>query len=196
MGLIVKSFTGERANEYKGELAKLRIQIFREFPYLYEGTIEYEEKYLETFTQSSESIIVVAFKDDKVIGVSTGIPLKYEPIEVKKPWIEGGYKIDKIYYFSESVLMKEYRGQGMGVKFFKEREQWAKQLNYKIAIFCGVIRADNHPDRPTDFIPLDKFWEKRGFKKKEGFKCKMSWKEINEQEGSEKELQFWYKTLM
>ena len=195
MKIRVRSFTGESANEYKKELARLRIQIFREFPYLYDGTLEYEEKYLETFNESNESIIVVAFKANKVIGASTGIPLKYEPIEVKKPWIDGGYKIDEIYYFSESVLMEEYRGQGIGVNFFEEREKWAKQLNYKIAIFCGVIRKDNHPNRPIDYIPLDKFWKKRGFKKKEGVKCKMSWKEINELEESEKELQFWYKNL-
>lgn len=195
MGVIVKSFKGEDFNKYKEELANLRIQIFREYPYLYDGTIEYEKKYLETFNQSKDSIIVVGFEKSKVIGVSTGIPLKYEPIEIKKPWVDEGYEIEEIYYFSESVLLKAYRGQGIGVKFFEEREKWAKQLNYKIAIFCGVIREENHPNKPINYIPLDNFWEKRGFHKKARFKCKMSWKELNEQVESEKELQIWYKNL-
>ncbi len=195
MDINITSFVGPTEQEYKNALAKLRIEVFRDYPYLYQGSIAYEEKYLDTFSQSEESIIVVAFDGSEVIGVSTGIPLKCEPDEVKQPWLDGAGDISNIFYFSESVLKKNYRGQGIGVKFFEAREQWAKQLNYEIATFCGVVRADNHPDKPADYIALDNFWTKRGYQKKEGFVCKMSWQEIHETTESEKELQFWYKQL-
>ncbi|MCB9343010.1 MAG: GNAT family N-acetyltransferase [Lewinellaceae bacterium] len=196
MSLNIRAFTGESANQYKSSLAALRIQVFREFPYLYDGSVEYEEKYLETFIQSEESVIVVAFDGEEVIGVSTGIPLKNEPTEIQQDWINGGYNIDEIFYFSESVLNKDYRGHGIGVRFMEEREKWARQLGYKKAIFCGVIRDETHPRRPKNFVPLDRFWEKRGFSKKVGFTCKISWKEMDETEESEKELQFWEKDLV
>lgn len=195
MNLTVQSFTGNRAHAYKTALARLRIEVFREYPYLYDGSVEYEEKYLDTFLQAKDSIIVVAFADDKVVGVSTGIPLENEPPAIQQPWIDGGYAPDQIFYFSESVLDKTYRGQGIGVKFFTEREKWAKKLGYPLAVFCGVIRASDHPDKPTDYVSLEPFWKKRGFQKKEGYTCKMSWKEISEVEESEKELQFWYKYI-
>jgi GNAT superfamily N-acetyltransferase len=196
MSISVESFTEKAANQYKKDLAKLRIRVFRDYPYLYDGSIEYEEKYLETFIQSEGSIIVVAFDREEVIGVSTGIPLKNEPPEIKKPWIESGADINKIYYFSESVLLSAYRGRGIGIKFFEQREHWAKHLKYEVATFCGVIRAKDDPNKPKDYVPLDKFWMNRGYQKKEGLIGKMSWKEINEWEENEKKLQFWYKALI
>lgn len=191
----LKSFTGKSASEYKIELAKLRIEVFREYPYLYDGTTEYEEKYLERIMKDDESIIVVAFREQEIIGISTGMPLKNQASEIQEAWIKEGFNPGEIYYFSESVLKKEYRGMGTGKKFFLEREKWAKELGYKAAVFCAVIRQENHPDKPEKYFPLNVFWEKRGFKKQEGLKCKMSWKEIKETEESEKELQFWHKYL-
>ena len=39
------------------ELAALRIEVFRDFPYLYEGSLEYEKEYLNTYSQSADSMI-------------------------------------------------------------------------------------------------------------------------------------------
>jgi GNAT superfamily N-acetyltransferase len=195
MSIQVRAFTGATAHAYKKELAQLRIEVFRDFPYLYSGTIDYEEKYLETFMQAPDSIIVVAFDDEQVVGVSTGIPLANEPNTIRQAWKDAGYDISKIFYLSESVLLKPYRGRGIGVKFFEERERWARDLGYQIATFCGVIRRGDHPARPADFVPLDAFWQKRGYREKGGFTCTMSWQEIGEEEESKKELQFWSKDL-
>ncbi|MCB0476392.1 MAG: GNAT family N-acetyltransferase, partial [Flavobacteriaceae bacterium] len=188
MDIIVKPFVGKDIDKYRLELARLRIEVFREYPYLYDGTIAYEEEYLESVVQSEESLFVVAFDDGKVVGVSTGVPLLYEPFEVQKPWVEAGAELSEIYYFSESVLSKAYRGLGVGVKFFEEREKHARQLGYKVATFCGVIRSDNHPNKPEEYKSLDSFWRKRGYHKKPGYTCLMSWKDINEIDASEKQL--------
>ncbi len=196
MKLTIQSYTGNQVNLYKKELAALRIKVFREFPYLYDGTLDYEEKYLESLIRSEESIIVVAFADDSVIGMSTGMPLKNEPAEIKQPWTNHGFDVNDIYYFSESVLLKEYRGIGIGLKFFDERESWAKNLNFSEATFCAVIRAEDHPAKPSGYTPLDEFWYKRGYKRKDNLTCKMSWKEVCETMESVKELQFWYKHLI
>ncbi|WP_236973950.1 GNAT family N-acetyltransferase [Membranihabitans maritimus] len=195
MNVQVKSFTGESANIYKKDLAQLRIEVFREFPYLYDGNMEYEEKYLDTFMQAEDSIIVVAFNRDKVVGVSTGIPLINEPIEIREVWIDKGYDIEDIFYFSESVLKKNYRGHGIGVTFFEQREQWATKLGYGSAIFCGVIRSENHPLKPEGYVNLESFWANRGYEKKKGFQCSMSWKDIDQSNESSKSLQFWSKSL-
>ena len=83
--LTLKRLSGEELVRYIPELAQLRIQVFRDFPYLYDGDLAYEERYLQTYIQASDSVIVLALDDDKVVGASTGIPLKYETDEVKKP---------------------------------------------------------------------------------------------------------------
>ena len=40
----IKALTGIEAREYFNEIANLRINIFCEFPYLYKGTLEYEQE--------------------------------------------------------------------------------------------------------------------------------------------------------
>lgn len=195
MNITLTAFTGEAAKQYTSALAELRITVFRDYPYLYDGSLAYEEEYLETFIQSPESIIVVAFDGAKAVGASTGIPLNHEPEPIKRPWLANGYDINKIYYLSESVLLKAYRGQGIGVQFFEQREAWARGLNYEATVFCGVIRAVDDPYRPEGFVPLNDFWKKRGYRKMHGLTCPMEWKEIHEMEESEKELQFWYKRI-
>lgn len=195
MNRKVKSFRGKEAEVHLMDLAQLRIEVFREYPYLYEGSLTYEKEYLQTFMQSEESIIVVAFDGSKVVGVSTGIPMKFEPETVQRPWIDGKEDIDSIFYFSESVLKKSYRGIGIGVQFFEKREKWARQLGYEIATFCGVIRSENDPRRPADFSPLNRFWKNRGFQMKVGYTCTMRWQEEGEGEETEKLLQYWFKYL-
>ncbi len=196
MNIEVKSFNGDDAKKYVNDLAKLRIEIFREFPYLYEGNMEYEEEYLSTFIEAKDSILVLAFDNEKVIGASTGLPLEEETENIQQPWRDNSYDIGKIFYFGESVLKTEYRGKGVGVKFFEHREKWASSLNrFNIFTFCGVIRPDDHSKRPADWIPLDKFWQNRGYKKKDNYICEIPWQEIGEKEETPKKLLFWFKEI-
>ncbi len=194
--LTLKRLSGEALLGYIPELAQLRIQVFRDFPYLYDGDLAYEERYLQTYIQAPDSVIVLAFDGDKVVGASTGIPLKYETDEVKKPFIDANYDIDKVFYCGESVLISSYRGQGAGVAFFEHREAHARELgDFNTSCFCGVQRPEAHPARPTDFIPLDNFWRKRGYEKHPELNTTFSWKELNEQDESPKPMTFWMKDL-
>ena len=49
MALDVKSLTGEEIHAVLPALARLRMVVFRDWPYLYDGTLEYESGYLEKF---------------------------------------------------------------------------------------------------------------------------------------------------
>jgi GNAT superfamily N-acetyltransferase len=194
--LTLKRLSGEELVRYIPELAQLRIQVFRDFPYLYDGDLAYEERYLQTYVQAPASVIVLAFDGDKVVGASTGIPLKYETDDVKQPFINAGYDIDTVFYCGESVLISAYRGQGAGVAFFEHREAHAREIGgFDYSCFCGVQRPDNHPARPADFVPLDDFWRKRGYEKHPQLNTTFSWKELEEITESPKPMTFWMKNL-
>ncbi len=196
MDIEVKSFNGGEAKKYVKDLAELRIEIFREYPYLYNGNIKSEKEYLSTFIDAKDSVLVLAFDGDKVIGASTGLPMEQETENVQKPWKENGFDLSKIFYFGESVLKNEYRGKGIGVKFFEHREKWAALLNrFDMFAFCGVIRPDDHPLRPKGWQPLDLFWQKRGYRKTDDYICEMLWQEIGQSEETPKKLLFWQKKL-
>jgi GNAT superfamily N-acetyltransferase len=194
--LTLKRLSGEQLVRYIPELAQLRIQVFRDFPYLYDGDLAYEEKYLQTYIEAPDSVIVLAFDGDTVVGASTGIPLKYETSEVTQPFIDAGYNVDKVFYCGESVLISSYRGQGAGVAFFEHREAHASEIGgFDYSCFCGVQRPEDHPARPADFVSLDEFWRKRGYEKHTELNTTFSWKELTQQDESPKPMTFWMKNL-
>ncbi len=190
----IERWSGPALEQFIPELARLRIEVFRDFPYLYDGDIDYEKKYLQTYIDCPDSVIVIAFDGDKVVGASTAIPMKYETDELKKPFIEQGYNLDEVFYCSESVLDKNYRGLGIGVRFFEEREAHAKDLGgFKHICFCCVERPVDHPRRPVDYVPLDQFWTKRGYVKHPELHTTYIWKDLDDENETPKPMTFWLK---
>jgi hypothetical protein len=190
----IERCSGPALAQFIPELARLRIEVFRDFPYLYDGDIDYEKKYLQTYIDCPESVIVIAFDGDKVVGASTAIPMKYETDELKKPFLDQGYNLDEVFYCSESVLNKNYRGLGIGVRFFEQREAHAEDLGgFKHICFCCVERPVDHPRRPSDYVPLDQFWSKRGYVKHPELHTTYVWKDLDDVDETPKPMTFWLK---
>lgn len=195
MTLTIQSFSGSDATPYFDDLARLRIAVFRDFPYLYEGNPDYEQTYLSTYAKSEGSVFVIARDNDQVVGVATGTPMAGETDEVKRPFIEANLDPEQFFYFGESVLLPEYRGQGIGVKFFEGREAQAKRLGLRYATFCAVERPLDHPRRPADHQPLDAFWAKRGYTHHPELRTTFTWRDLDETAESPKPLSFWIRDL-
>jgi GNAT superfamily N-acetyltransferase len=195
-GVRLERLTGEPLLALLPELARLRIRVFRAYPYLYEGSLDYEERYIRTYSAAPDSVIVVAFDGATAVGASTGLPLVHEPATLTRPFAEHGFEVDKVFYFGESVLLPAYRGHGVGVGFFQEREAHAVALGrFDHAAFCGVVRAADHPRRPVGYQPLDHFWRQRGFAPVPGMVGQMSWRDLDETAETAKPMQFWVKAL-
>lgn len=193
--LQLLSFTGEAPAEYIEALARLRIEVFREYPYLYDGDMSYERSYLRAFLQAPDSLLLIVLDGQEVVGASTAMPLQHETANIRGPLEERGYDASRVFYFGESVLRKACRGQGMGARFFEAREAWARQLkSFGTLAFCAVERPGNHPRRPPEYRPLHAFWRRQSFGPTDIF-CHISWKELGEEEESPKPLRFWLKDL-
>lgn len=178
------------------DLAGLRISVFRAFPYLYEGTLEYEQTYVATYAASPESVFVLALDGDTVVGASTGLPMADETAAFKAPFLKGGFDPHRIFYFGESVLLPAYRGQGLGVRFFEEREAHARRLErFDFCCFCAVERPADHPLRPVDYQPLDAFWAHRGYVHHPELKTEYVWRDLGEVEDTAKPMSFWMKEI-
>ena len=192
--LRIERCSGKALSQYIPELARLRIEVFRDFPYLYDGNYEYEEKYLQTYIDTPASVIVLAIDGEKVVGASTALPMKYETDELKRPFLENNYNLEEVFYCSESVLNKNYRGLGLGVQFFEQREEHAKELGgFTTITFCCVERPLKHPRRPHNYVPLDSFWNKRGYFKHPELKTTYLWKDLDDTEETPKPMTFWLK---
>ncbi len=196
--LSIRRLTGSDAElaRHIPDLARLRIEVFRDFPYLYDGSLEYEEKYLETYLREPESVVVLVYDGERAVGATTGIPMQAETAEFQQPFIEQGYDPTRIFYCAESVLLKAYRGRGIYPRFFAEREGHARTLGrFDWSCFCCVQRPDHHPCRPADYVPLDRIWSKFGYAKHEELMTHYAWKDVDEAEETAKPMLFWLKSL-
>jgi GNAT superfamily N-acetyltransferase len=195
VNIELKNITGDQISGYIPELAELRIQIFREFPYLYDGSLLYEKQYLRKYAAADKTIIVIALVNGRIAGASTGMPLEQQTDNVTGPFRNAGYDTEKIFYFGESVLEKQYRGHGTGVRFFEEREKYAHNLGYPVTTFCAVNRPADHPMRPPNYISLDEFWNNRGYTIRPELQTTFRWQDIGDTSETEKPMVFWTKEV-
>ncbi|MGB0661258.1 MAG: GNAT family N-acetyltransferase [Mangrovicoccus sp.] len=195
MSLTLRSLVSDEMSPWLGQLAGLRVAVFRAFPYLYDGDLAYEEQYLRDYAKDPNAVLVGAFDGDRLIGAATGMPLASHSDAADLILPQDGPQIGDIYYCAESVLLPEYRGRGLGHAFFDHREAIAREGGFAVAGFVGVMRPADHPLRPEGYQPLDPFWRKRGYERVEGSTVQMSWKDIGEAEETQKTLQFWMRRL-
>ena len=192
----VKTFTGSNVAPHLDAVAALRIAVFHDWPYLYAGDRDYEKNYLATYAESPDSLFVLAFDGDKVIGASTGIPRTDETAAFQQPFLDRGIALEDVFYFGESVLLKDYRGHGLGHRFFDEREGYARRLGrFDTTAFCAVERSADDPRRPEGFLGNDAFWIKRGYQRQDDMFCQLEWQEIGHDLASCHKLRFWLRPL-
>ncbi|KXS39405.1 MAG: hypothetical protein AWU55_387 [Halomonadaceae bacterium T82-2] len=176
-------------------LANLRIRVFRDFPYLYDGDLAYEADYLARYAECPASLFVLAFDDDTLVGAATGMPLAEECESFRHPFTAAGLDPQRIFYYGESVLLPAYRGRGIGKAFMKAREAHAAAQEFERVAFCAVERPDDHPARPVDYQPLHGFWQGRGYRRHPELTARFAWKDVGEAEETAKPLVFWLRDL-
>ena len=195
MALTFRTFIGDAISPYLPELARLRIAVFRDWPYLYDGDADYEERYLAAYRDNPRAIVVGAFAGQRMVGAATGMPMEDHADDFARPLADAGIAEADVFYCAESVLLPEFRGQGAGHRFFDLREDHARALGRSHSAFCGVLRADDHPARPPEYRPLDPLWRARGYDRLDGAIARFSWKDVGEAHETAKSLQFWIKDL-
>ncbi len=187
--------TGEALIAALDDLAQLRITVFRAYPYIYDGDPAYERRYLQTYRDSADAILVAAFDGGRLVGASTGTPMVQHADDFGAAFAGQDIPLDQIFYCAESVLLPEYRGQGVGHAFFDAREAHARALGLTYSAFCAVMRPEGHPLRPEGYGPLDPFWRKRGYAPLEGVLAQYRWKDLDQSQETDHPLQFWMRKI-
>ncbi|WP_170446999.1 GNAT family N-acetyltransferase [Ruegeria arenilitoris] len=191
----VRALTGPALEAALDDVARMRIAVFRDWPYLYDGDLAYERKYLQSYRDSDRAIVVGAFDGERLVGAATGAPLADHAEDFAAAFDGTGLDLSQIFYCAESVLLPAYRGQGVGHAFFDLRESHARALGFAKCAFCGVQRPDDHPMRPAGYRTLDPFWRARGYAPLPGVIARFSWKDLGEDSETLKPLQFWIRDL-
>ena len=59
----IRRVSGAAIEPWLDDVARLRIAVFRDWPYLYEGDAAYERDYLAAYARSADSVFVLAIGD-------------------------------------------------------------------------------------------------------------------------------------
>ena len=191
----IRALTGAALEDALDDVARLRIAVFRDWPYLYDGDLAYERRYLQAYRESPRAILVGAFDEGRLVGASTGAPLSDHADDFAEAFAGQPHDLETVFYCAESVLLPAYRGQGAGHRFFDLREDHARTHGFTYSAFCAVTRAPDHPARPDDYRPLDAFWRGRGYAPLPGAVAAFAWKDVGDAQESRKPLQFWIRAL-
>ena len=192
--ITLKTLHGDQIANHLDDIARLRIQVFREWPYLYDGDVAYEAEYLRTYTQAPRSIAVLAMEGERVVGASTGLPMDDEAQAFRAPLLQAGIDPAKVFYCGESVLLPEYRGRGIGHAFFDARQTHARRLGgFEACAFAAVVREADDPRRPAGHRDNDAFWHQRGYRRSD-IAMRLAWNETGRGETAHI-LNFWLRPL-
>ena len=191
----VRALSGAELESHLDDVARLRIAVFRDWPYLYDGTLEYERAYLSTYRDNPGALLVGAFDAGILVGASTSTLMEDHAEAFSDPLRQIGLPVGDILYGAESVLLPAYRGQGLGHRFFDLREAHARAMGRGHVAFCSVVRPAEHSQRPGSYRTNDAFWAGRGYRPLPGVMAEFAWKDLGEPAESVKPLQFWMRKL-
>ena len=187
--------TGKAIAGHLEALASLRLDIFREYPYLYRGRREDELTYLASYAEKPEACVIIVEDGGGVIGAATGMPLRHEGASLRDPFTETACPIDDIYYVGELLFRPGYRNRGLGRRLLAQMESHIRSLGGFRKITCATVeRLDDHPLRPENDIPISRFLACTGFARLTGVTTHFTWLETD---GIKRDhiMQFWMKDL-
>jgi GNAT superfamily N-acetyltransferase len=200
-GICAKKLKAEQFCPFLNEIAELEIEIFRDFPYLYEGVLEQDLPYLEMYADSPEGEVVVlldtTLKTNQVIGFSTSLPLAQSLEEIKKLFPDSALNLQDFLYIGELMIHPSYRGKGLLRRFHQTQyaESNAKEPGFRHLVFATVRRDATHPCAPENYSSLDPLWRNYGYEKMDKLQIEIYWKRVDTGKNELNILDVWKKTL-
>ncbi len=191
-----KCLRGESSQKFAPQIAKLRTELYQNFPYLYKGNEKQEEKYLEKFLEATNAFIVLALHQDSVVGIATALPLVDAYEECQQAFLSKGYAIDKLYYLADFLVQTEFQSKGIGKEFFRLCENEANQSSFTSNVFMCVQRDKNDSRQPKDYIEHSKIFKACGYDNIEGVSCEFSWPQWPSGEETTNTMTFWQKEMI
>ena len=162
--LTYEALTGADVRSVLNDVARLRISVFRDFPYLYDGSLDYERDYLARFAASDGAVVVVASDGGKVVGAATGCPLSVEHDEFKAPFSPAGWTSAAFSTAPNPCCCRTTAVKVRGVISSTCARSRAATWGRAIAPSARSCGPTDHPARPANYTPLDPFWSKRGYR--------------------------------
>lgn len=191
----ISTYTGKSIAAALSSFQGVHATVFSEWPYLLNSAPD-DQPYIAPYVNIPRAALFVARHDGGAVGLATCLPLGEESANVQAPFVANGWDVRRFFYFGEGVILKQWRGIGLGKRLFELRESHARAVSTAdYAVFCSVRRALDHPMRPQGATTNDAFWRRRGFQPLDGVACTMTWTSRGDSAPTQHTLDFWIKSL-
>lgn len=187
--------TGTAITGALDSLASLRLEIFREYPYLYDGRREDEIANLRSYAEAPDACVILAYDECAVVGAATGMPFIHEGEQMQAAIAVSQYSAEKLYYVGELLFYRAYRNKGLGLQLLGQLEQHIRSLGrYRHLVCATVERPAAHSLQPDGYVPITRFLARTGFDLIPGVTTSFAWRETD---GVRRDhlMQFWVKEL-
>ncbi|WP_158996528.1 GNAT family N-acetyltransferase [Pigmentibacter ruber] len=119
--------------------AALRIIYFRDFPYLYAGSFEYELCYLQNYLDDPNSVFITIQKENQILGFAAGgsfANLASSFGNVADKFRMQGFEPQKLFYIGEVIVRSSSAGEIYGAKLFKKLVHFSLDYHFEGVVFC------------------------------------------------------------
>lgn len=166
LSLLLTFFVGAQVTEMIPLIEQLRISNFKNYPYLYSGTIENEAQHSEIYRNNEEAIVVQATVNQEIQALVMGTPVS--TLATIFPDIESLLKSEnfnpqEFYYLEEAILVNDINTMQ---KVCAVIEEHARTLHYKHICFVNVAEEPSVL-KPENYQSLNPLFEQLGFVKTE-----------------------------
>ncbi len=194
--LRVEAFKGKQGKKFSADIIRFYITMFKEFPYLYDGSYEVEKEEKDYFYTSDCSLTLIVFDQDEIVGVSRSILLSEYLEDLEFSSASEDFNQTDYMYIAEVMIKEQYRGQGLLRLFFDYHEQFAREQKCSYSLFATVVRPVDHPLRPVDYRSLEPLWKHFGYTTLSEPKMILAWKQIDTEKLVDNQLDLWCKKVV
>lgn len=185
--------------KYIDLIAQWRIEYFREFPYLYQGNLDYERKYLRHYALDPKATVIVARHQNEILAAVTGIPLSSETsIIADLKHLHKDVSLDEYYYLGEIIIPPRFRRIGLMRSLCEKQELIVKEWGFSKMCLLTVDREKDHPLAPANYKSSDDKFAHLGYHKT-NMTIELHWSTIQADDSvkdKENPLVMWVKSLV
>lgn len=193
--LHVEAYKGQEIAPYSKDIVQLSNTLFKGYPYFYNGNDGEYTEHLQSYAQSKNGIISIAFDGDKIVGVATGIPLSEAWDKYQKPFQQRGDDVKKIYYLGELLVLPEYTGKGLGQQMAKEVEKFAKEKGFQTITAQVIDEKSLKEPAPTGHYSMTNVLQKLGYQERPEINMESMWTNVNADKETSHKMVYWTKSL-
>lgn len=153
-------YHGAIPEEQMRQLIPLRLELFHDYPYLYCGSPEREERQWKSLPADS-TVLVTAYDGAYLVGALLAYAedtAKHVALVHYPAYRPGhGMHVDLI------MVVKTHRRYGITRELFKRFEEDVQARGYTDLYGITVMRSQNHPLKPVGTVELDALAPRVGF---------------------------------